>query len=78
MVGGTSRRGNILNVYTEAPHRRKGLARRLMKAVLDWCRFERVPVIILHASDEGRALYESLGFKPTNEMRIELRGLTGR
>ena len=72
MIGGASRRGNILNVYTEAAHRRKGLARRLMNVVLDWCRTERVPVIILHASNEGRALYESLGFKPTNEMRIEL------
>jgi hypothetical protein len=28
--------------------------------------------VILHASPEGRALYESLGFKAGNEMRIKL------
>jgi hypothetical protein len=26
----------------------------------------------LHASKEGRALYEKLGFEPTNEMRLKL------
>ena len=25
----------------------------------------------LHASDDGRRLYERLGFVPTNEMRLE-------
>jgi len=25
----------------------------------------------LHASDEGRTLYEKLGFAPTNEMRLK-------
>jgi hypothetical protein len=25
--------------------------------------------LVLHASDEGRPLYESMGFEPTNEMR---------
>jgi hypothetical protein len=25
--------------------------------------------LVLHASDDGRALYESLGFVATNEMR---------
>ena len=28
--------------------------------------------MILHASNEGRLLYESMGFGPTNEMRIVL------
>jgi hypothetical protein len=27
---------------------------------------------ILHSSDDGRALYEALGFQPTNEMRLLL------
>jgi hypothetical protein len=35
--------------------------------------FDRAEVrrIVLHASDDGRRLYERLGFVPTNEMRLE-------
>jgi hypothetical protein len=32
-----------------------------------------VETVILHASDEGRALYEALGFRGTNEMRVSLK-----
>ncbi|MCU1336858.1 MAG: GCN5-related N-acetyltransferase [Bryobacterales bacterium] len=67
-------RGNILNVYTEPEHRRRGLARRLVTATLDWCGAKRIHVVILHASNEGRLLYEALGFQPTNEMRLILSG----
>jgi GNAT superfamily N-acetyltransferase len=70
MIGPGARRGNILNVYTEGAHRRRGLARRLMEVALDWCRSNGISAVILHASNDGRALYEKLGFKPTNEMRL--------
>jgi ribosomal protein S18 acetylase RimI-like enzyme len=63
-------RGNIVNVYTEAAYRRQGLARRLMRVAMNWCMENGVDAVILHASDEGRALYESLGFTATNEMRL--------
>jgi len=69
MIGPGSRRGNILNVYTDPEYRRQGLARRLTATALEWCRANGVAAVILHASDEGRELYRSLGFEPTNEMR---------
>jgi GNAT superfamily N-acetyltransferase len=69
---GLAARGNILNVYTEPAHRRRGVARMLMNAALDWCRANQVTMVILHASDEGRALYAELGFAATNEMRLVL------
>jgi len=72
LLGGGPRRGNIINVYTEAAHRRRGLARLLLNTALDWCGANHVGVVILHASKEGRHLYESLGFQPTNEMRLVL------
>jgi len=59
----------IVNVYCEPEHRRRGLARALMKAMLDWCKRERMAKVVLHASPDGRALYENLGFVQTNEMR---------
>jgi GNAT superfamily N-acetyltransferase len=72
MIGPGAPRGNILNVYTRPESRRMGLARRLMDAALAWCLLNGIRAVILHASADGRRLYESLGFEPTNEMRISL------
>ncbi len=76
MVGPGSRRGNILNVYTNPDCRRQGLARRLMELALEWCRINRIRAVILHSSNEGRPLYEKLGFRATNEMRLMIEGET--
>jgi len=70
MIGPGAPRGYILNVYTEPAYRRRGLARSLMQLTLDWCAAHNVQTVILHASPEGRALYESLGFRGSNEMRL--------
>lgn len=67
-----SRRAAVLNMYTEPKWRRRGLARRLMETMIDWCRAEGFAALSLHASDEGRPLYEALGFRATNEMRLIL------
>jgi GNAT superfamily N-acetyltransferase len=72
MVGSSARRGNILNVYTEPSFRRRGLARWLTEAALHWCKGNEIDFVILHASDEGRRLYEELGFQAGNEMRKKL------
>ena len=66
------RRAWILNMYTEPEFRRQGIARRILAMILDWCRGEGFPSVSLHASAEGRFLYEALGFKPTTEMRLQL------
>lgn len=71
-VGRDGLRGYIINVYTEAPYRRLGLARRLMEIILARCRQQGIAMAALAASDEGRPLYESLGFKATNDMRLDL------
>jgi len=60
----------VLNVFTEPPWRRQGLAELLMRHILDWARRERLDRLVLHASVEGRPLYDRLGFVPTNEMRF--------
>ena len=61
----------IFNMYTEPLHRRKGLARALMNAMLKWCHEHAISTVTLQASNEGRPLYESLGFEATNEMRLK-------
>ena len=63
-------RALVLNVYTEPEFRRQGIARRMMETVIAWCREQGLRSVSLHASDFGRALYEDLGFRQTNEMRL--------
>jgi len=63
----------ILNMYTEPEARRCGVARRLMEAMIEWCRARGLGMVSLHASRAGRPLYETMGFQPTNEMSLELR-----
>lgn len=67
------RRATILNVYTNPEYRRRGIARQLMQTMIAWCKGEGLARVTLHASDDGRHLYESLGFEPSNEMRLKLR-----
>ena len=65
-------RAMILNIYVEKEFRRRGIARAIMETMITWCRENEFVNVGLHASDEGRPLYEKLGFKPTNEMRLDL------
>jgi GNAT superfamily N-acetyltransferase len=63
----------VVNVYTDPAHRRRGLSRRLMEELIGWSRAQGLTRLTLHASVHGRPMYESLGFAPTNEMRLLLR-----
>jgi len=42
-----------------------------MRTILDWIKQQGLRSVNLHASDEGRPLYERLGFESTNEMRLK-------
>jgi GNAT superfamily N-acetyltransferase len=64
------RQAIVVNVFTEREWRRRGLAALLIKRIIDWSRQTNLDSLVLHASDEGRPLYERLGFIVTNEMRL--------
>lgn len=64
------KQGLIMNVYVDRAWRRKGLAARLMRAVMEHADKIGIESLVLHASKEGRPLYEQLGFLQTNEMRL--------
>jgi GNAT superfamily N-acetyltransferase len=66
----SGRQAIIQNVYTDPEWRRRGLAALLIKRIVDWTHREGIDSLVLHASDEGRALYERLGFIATTEMRF--------
>ena len=52
----------VYNVYTEPPHRRRGLARLVMDTIHHWCRDEGIGSMALNASRDGKPLYESMGY----------------
>jgi hypothetical protein len=41
-----------------------------MQTILAWFKERGLRAVNLHASAEGRGLYEKLGFEATNEMRL--------
>ncbi|NLE76853.1 MAG: GNAT family N-acetyltransferase [Chloroflexi bacterium] len=62
----------LMSMWVEPPHRRQGLAHHLMRTMVEWSRAQGIVEIKLHASDMGRPIYEGLGFRQTNEMRLLL------
>jgi GNAT superfamily N-acetyltransferase len=72
MLDPTPRRAWIHSLYIEPTFRGRGIGRRLTQTIIAWCREQGLGSIYLHASDQGRPLYESLGFEPSSEMRLKL------
>ena len=72
--GTEQHRAWIQNVYVVPGFRRRGIAREIMRTLIDWCRAQGFHSVNLHASADGRPLYEQLGFEATNEMRLGLLG----
>ena len=64
--------GLLVNVYTEPAWRRRGIAEALVRRAVDDARRWRLTNVVLHASPQGRSLYERLGFVSTNEMTIDV------
>ncbi len=61
-------RAYLLNMYVEPEYRRRKLGSHLMEIALSEARRREIRVVALHATEEGRRLYENIGFRPTNEM----------
>src|SRR5438445_11009962 len=66
----SGRQAIIQNVFTEPKWRRCGLAALLIERIIDWTRRTGLDSVVLHTSDEGRALYERLRIIATTEMRF--------
>lgn len=62
----------ISSMYTEPGYRKQGIGGRLLKEALDYSRSQGITHATLHASKSGKSLYESFGFRDTNEMRLAL------
>jgi len=62
----------LLSLYAEREFRRRGVARLIVEAAIAWCRAHGYDRVNLDASEEGKSLYETLGFKPGYGMRLPL------
>ena len=57
----------VLNMNTRVAFRGKGLARAILHEIMKFSKERNYPKVWLHASDEGRALYVSEGFKTSGK-----------
>ena len=64
----STQRGYLANVYVEPEYRRRKLASHLIEMALAEARRRKIRVVALHSTEEGQRLYESNGFRQTNEM----------
>ncbi len=63
----TGKRAHLMNVYTREDFRRRGIGEQMMKFLIEEAKERGVTEISLDATDEGRYLYEKLGFKDNGE-----------
>ncbi|MFX1511326.1 MAG: GNAT family N-acetyltransferase [Promethearchaeota archaeon] len=52
----------IMNMYTLPEWRKKGLGANLLKEIINYVRKKNISLIRLHATEEGRGIYEKNGF----------------
>lgn len=54
----------LLNMYTLPSFRRNGIANQIFEQIMDFAAAQGYGKVWLHATDEGRPLYERYGFQP--------------
>lgn len=62
----------LMSLYVEPAYRRRGIARRLLDRGILWAGSQGITEAKLHASPQGRLIYDRMGFLETNEMRLLL------
>ena len=71
----TGKQGYIENVFTLPAYRRKGVARQLMIALLEWVRTSQIAYEIeLHPTQMAHSLYSSLGFESNHAVMSQWLG----
>ena len=66
----TGKRAHLMNVYTRSEYRRQGIARKMVKMLIDETWKRGATEISLDATKMGRPLYESMGFTNSTESMV--------
>lgn len=59
-----AKEGYVVNMWVAPPARRHGIARALLAAAMEAADAEGWRRLYLHATDDGRPLYDEAGFRP--------------
>lgn len=72
--------GRVRRVYVAPAHRRQGMGRRLMEAIITEAHSHFVQLVLRTDTAQGASFYEALGFQPvsTLENATHTKTLTGR
>ena len=62
---------NLLGLFVEPEERGAGLATKLVSTAVSYAREWGADVVVLHAANKARPIYERLGFAATKEMRLQ-------
>ena len=63
----SGKRAHLMNVYTFAGYRRRGIAEKMVDMLISEAKGRGVTEISLDATESGRPLYEKLGFSVSGE-----------
>lgn len=63
----SGKRAHLMNVHVEKEFRRKGIARKMIEFLETEAKERGVTEISLDATDDGRKLYETMGWHTNNE-----------
>ena len=71
----TGKIGTVLNVYTDPAYRRRGYATLVLKKLIEKAQLLQLSKIELSATEDGRPVYEKLGFavKESHYTEMQLR-----
>jgi len=68
----TGEKAYIMNMYTEPEYRRRGIATKILKMLIEEARKRNIVEVTLEATKMGRSLYEKNGFN-VMESEMELK-----
>ena len=66
----TGKRAHLMNVYTRKEYRRQGIAKKMVELLIEDAKEKHATEISLDATESGRPLYKSLGFKASDECMV--------
>jgi ribosomal protein S18 acetylase RimI-like enzyme len=65
--------GTLVNVYTYPEYRKKGIAKKLIKEIINEGKNQGIKYFDLFASEEGYNIYKELGFKDIKDVGMYLK-----
>lgn len=63
--------GYLHSVFTENEFRKRGLAERVVRCILDYCKSKNINRVLLNSSEAGRSVYDKIGFKNSDNTMIK-------